>query len=187
MTETPDTSAAPETAPETTVETPAAPHVPSSKQTALQTERQIENLRQQQSFGAALSAGTAAALAGAALWGAVTVVTHYELGLTAIVVGVMVGLAVRKAGRGIEKKFGVLAAVLALIGSVAGKLLSVNVAIAQHYGTPIPQALMHMDLQRSIDLLTRTYRPMDLLFYAIAVYEAYKYGYGRLVVRKKKV
>ena len=182
MTETPDTDTAPETTPEISV----APHVPSSKQTAQQLARHLENLRQQQSFGAALSAGTVAALAGAALWGAVTAVTHYELGLTAVVVGVMVGLAVRKAGHGIEKKFGVLAAVLALFGSLIGNLLSINVAIAQHYGTPIPHALMHMDLQRSINLFTLTYRPMDLLFYAIAVYEAYRYGYGRLVVRKKK-
>ncbi len=55
------------------------------------------------SFTRALAAtafGLLAGLAGAALWYAVRRTTGYEIGLIAILVGVMVGLAVRKGARG---------------------------------------------------------------------------------------
>jgi hypothetical protein len=45
--------------------------------------------------------GLAAALAGAALWGGVIWLTGYELGLIAVVVGVMVGKAVRRGSGGV--------------------------------------------------------------------------------------
>lgn len=51
-------------------------------------------------FGKSLLFGTGAAIAGAVIWYAVREVTGYELGLIGIVVGVMVGVAVKRGSRG---------------------------------------------------------------------------------------
>jgi hypothetical protein len=51
-------------------------------------------------FGKSLLFGTGAAIAGAVIWYAVREVTGYELGLIGIVVGVMVGAAVKRGSRG---------------------------------------------------------------------------------------
>jgi hypothetical protein len=51
-------------------------------------------------FGKSLLFGTGAATAGALIWYAVREVTGYELGLIGIVVGVMVGAAVKRGSRG---------------------------------------------------------------------------------------
>ena len=49
---------------------------------------------------AATALGLLAGLAGAAIWYAVRKITDYEIGLIAIVVGLMVGVAVRKGSKG---------------------------------------------------------------------------------------
>ena len=49
---------------------------------------------------AATALGLLASLAGGALWDAVVKITGYEIGLIAILVGLMVGVAVRKGSKG---------------------------------------------------------------------------------------
>ena len=51
-------------------------------------------------FFRAAAFGAGAAILGAAIWAGVTAVTHLQLGLIAIVVGLMVGAAVRSGARG---------------------------------------------------------------------------------------
>jgi len=57
--------------------------------------------------------GGGAALLGALIWFAITKLTGYELGLVAVVVGLLVGKAVRKGSRGVGgRRFQILAVVL---------------------------------------------------------------------------
>jgi hypothetical protein len=74
-------------------------------------------------FGKALGAGGGAAILGALLYSAIRALTGYELGLIAIVVGVMVGKAVRwgSAGRG-GRSYQVLAMLLTYL-AIGGSLL----------------------------------------------------------------
>jgi hypothetical protein len=82
-------------------------------------------------FAIAAVFGLGAALAGAAIYYAVVAVTHFEIGLVAILIGYMVGYAVRKGagGRG-GLRFQILAAVLtyAAVG-VAYTVLAVRADI----------------------------------------------------------
>lgn len=124
----------------------------------------------------ALVGGLLAALVGAAIWAAVTVTTQYQIGFMAIGVGIFAGLGVRYLGGGSGSTYGVLGAVFALIGCALGNILSAIAFIAANDGAPFMEALGQFDWSRSIDLLTATSSPMDFVFYAIAVYEGFKFG-----------
>src|SRR5262245_137107 len=93
------------------------------EQAPVSAPRSIEDIRRAQRFPLAVVAGIGAALVGAVLWAAVTVATDTELGLMAIVLGFLVGRAIREAGRGIDTKFGILGAACALGGCLLGNLL----------------------------------------------------------------
>ncbi len=118
--------------------------------------------------------GAAAAAIGAALWAVITVLTGYQIGFMAIGIGVLVGLAVRRFGRGSTPVFGIVGAALALTGCVAGNLLAVVGFIAQGQEAPFFATLGQVSLPLAMDLLIETASPIDFLFYAIAVYEGFK-------------
>jgi len=131
----------------------------------------------------ALFAGSAAALVGAVLWGVFTYVTHVKLGWIAVLIGVLVGYAVRTFGKGTGPMFQVLGAVLSLSGCVAGNLLMVCLFYSRQQDVPLPTVLSH--LGDMLDVMVEWFRPMDLLFYAIAVYEGYKFSRAPLPVPPK--
>lgn len=127
-------------------------------------------------FGLAVVGGLAAAIAGAAIWAAVTVATKMELGIMAIAVGFTVGYAVRVLGKGKDISFGILGAACALAGCALGNLLSSVAFYAQAKGLPFFQVLTSSDFGFIEGLIAAFFQPMDLLFYGIAVYEGFKFS-----------
>jgi uncharacterized membrane protein YqgA involved in biofilm formation len=123
------------------------------------------------SFGAALLNGTGAAIVGAAIYYAIVAVTHYELGLVAIVVGVLVGKAVRKgagsrtssAYRGLALALTYMAICVTYIPEVlkSDRIQSVVAATLFSFALP-PLMLFHFD------------NLMGLIIMGIGLYEAYK-------------
>jgi hypothetical protein len=122
----------------------------------------------------ALIAGLVAAAIGAALWAVVTVASGWQIGWMAVGVGFLVGIAIRKLGKGTTVLFGIVGAVLSLAGCLAGNLLSVVGFITKEYGTPFLTNLSELTPPVAVQLLVETGSPMDLLFYGIAVYEGFK-------------
>ena len=143
----------------------------------------VEDIRRAQKFPAAVAAGIAAALAGAIAWAVVTVATETELGLMAIAVGYLVGRAIRAAGHGIDTKFGVLGALCALGGCLLGSLLSDIGFYAKQTGVGFGDALLAMNSDLLGKLIGVFFSPMDLLFFAIAIYEGYRFSFRYRVVR----
>lgn len=134
----------------------------------------VDRLRGEQNLAGGLLAGAVAALAGAAAWAAVTVTTNYQIGFMALGVGFLVGLAVRLAGKGIDRSFAVAGALLALAGCLLGNLLTVSQLIASEEGMELLAVLGQLSPAITLDLMVATFQPMDLLFYGLAVYEGYK-------------
>lgn len=130
----------------------------------------------QPNFPLAIAGGIGGALAGAALWAVVTVVTQMELGIVAVAIGFIVGFAVRELGKGSDQKFGILGAVCGLFGCALGNVLSAIAIFSQTRGIPFMQIVTHMDFAFLSDLMSAFFSPMDLLFYAIAIYEAYRFS-----------
>jgi hypothetical protein len=129
-------------------------------------------------FVGALLVGAVAAAAGGVVWAAITVATKMQIGLVAIGIGLLVGFAVRAVGKSSRPTFGVIGAVFALLGCVLGNLLSACAFIAMQGGvSPTEMALKVLSSpQTATMVLEETFDAMDLLFYAIAAYEGFKFG-----------
>ncbi len=136
----------------------------------------MDRIRSRQNLGLAIVAGLLAMTAGAAIWAAATISTGYQIGWLAIIVGVLVGMAVRIAGNGIDRVFGITAALLSLLGCALGNLLTVAYFVAQAEGVPYFELLFELDLDRALQMLIANFNPMDLLFYLFAVYFGYRYA-----------
>jgi hypothetical protein len=154
---------------------PAEPAVDRAQVTAA-----IARLRAEQSLAGGLLAGVVASLAGAVIWAVVTDATGYQIGWMAIGVGFLVGIAVRTFGKGFDKVFGVLGAALALLGCVAGNLLAIVGLIAEHQHQPFMSVVQRLDVGLVGQLMGLGFRPMDLVFYGIALYEGYKLSFRRI-------
>lgn len=141
-----------------------------------------EAFLKEQNFLAALAAGLIAALLGAVAWGVVTVVTQFQIGFMALGVGYLVGFAVRRFGRGIVTAYGLLGATLALVGCILGNLISASVFLADYLSIPFMDVLSAAVRQPelALELLTDTFHPLDLLFYAIAIRQAYKSSFRKV-------
>ena len=130
-------------------------------------------------LGLAIAAGLGAAIAGAAVWAVITVASNYELGIMAIAVGFMVGKAVAAVAHSRNPAFGVVGAVCSLVGCVLGNLLSGVgfIAAAQHMA--YIDVLAKVGPEVAVRILSATFSPMDLIFYAIGVYEGYRFSVVR--------
>ncbi len=140
----------------------------------------MQRIKGEQNLILAVIAGAAAALAGACVWAAITVATHYQIGWMAVGVGVLVGYAVKTFGKGIDRSFGIVGAVGSLIGCAAGNLLTVVGTIAREQHIPIFDILGKLDLEIIAGLMRATFNPMDVLFYGIAIYEGYRFSFRQL-------
>lgn len=137
-------------------------------------ELAMEKFRSEQNMTGAVLAGFAAALAGAGVWTLVTVVTEYQIGWMAVGVGFLVGMAVRFAGKGLDMTYGVIGAILALLGCLLGNLFTVCWFVAEAESMAFMGVVSSLNFGVAADMITATFAPMDLLFYGIAVYEGFK-------------
>ena len=137
----------------------------------------LNRLRDNQNLPAGILAGTAAAFVGAGIWAFIVVVTEYQTGVVAIGVGFLVAYAIRLAGKGIDRIFGVVGAIFALLGCLLGNLLTVSYLIAKQEGIPFLDVLAKMDFSLVVEIMVATFEPMDILFYGIAVYFGYRYAF----------
>lgn len=127
----------------------------------------------QQNLLIAFIAGSVAMLVSAIIWAVVTTVTGYQIGWMAIGVGFLVGLAVRL-GKGVDNIYRYLGAGLALIGCLLGNFFTIVGFISQEEEVNAFSVLGLIDYANIPSLMMTTASPIDLLFYAIAIYQGYK-------------
>lgn len=124
--------------------------------------------------------GLIAAVIGAAIWAAVTVITDFQIGWMAVGIGFLVGYAVRITGKGISKSFGYVGAILALASCFAGNLFSICAIISKQEAIPFFHLVTRLNPQIILDIMKTTFSPIDLLFYGIAVYEGYRFSFRQV-------
>jgi hypothetical protein len=146
-------------------------------QAAPDRDQMIATLRARQNIPLAVAAGLVAAIIGAGLWAAVVYFTGMELGLIAIAVGALVGYAIREAGQGVDKAFGILGGLCAALGWALGTLLGDEALLAKEVGKPIWTVMTHLGPGEAISFAMRAADTMDLVFLAIAVYEGYRLSF----------
>lgn len=143
-------------------------------------EHALNALRSEQNLPLAIAAGIISALLGAAAWAAITVLTGYQIGFMAIGVGVVVGLAVRAMGKGIDKPFGLVGAGFSVLGCALGNLLAVCGILSAQDGVPYFQVLGSLDFAMARNLMVMTFSPIDLLFYGLAVFYGHRFSFRQV-------
>jgi len=140
----------------------------------------LEKLRAEQNLPAGVVAGLIAALLIAGIWALITGLTGYPIRWMAMGVGFLVGYTVRIVGKGIDRIFGVVGALLSLIGCAIRNLLTMTYFVAVEEGIPYLEFLADMRLDLAIEIMMVTFDPMDIVFYAIAVYFGYRYAFRQV-------
>jgi hypothetical protein len=144
----------------------------------------IQALLADQNFPLAAAAGITAGFVSALAWAALTVATDTIWGVMAVVVGAVVGYAVRTAGHGIENRFGVLAVVCALGGCLLGSFFSTEAYLAKYHHHEIVDYIMSRDPSQFASDYLRGFQGMDILFYVIAAAQAYRSAFKFRLVKK---
>ncbi|WP_430817755.1 hypothetical protein [Carboxylicivirga sp. RSCT41] len=140
----------------------------------------LNKLKDHQDFYYAIVGGLLASFISGVIWAAITVSTEYQVGYMAIGVGLIVGFAVRFFGAGIDQKFGVLGAILALLGCLSGNLFSQVGFFAHAESLSYLEVLSYLDPGTIISILVESFSAMDILFYGIAIFEGYKLAFRRV-------
>jgi hypothetical protein len=140
----------------------------------------MQRRKAEQSMPLALAAGVVAALVGAAIWAIVTDVTGYQIGWMAVAVGFIVGYSVRYLGKGVERPYQYVGAMCALLGCVLGNYFAMAGYAAQQLHADIFTVISRIPLDKALSVMQESFQPMDLLFYAIAVYEGYRFSLKRI-------
>lgn len=140
----------------------------------------LQTIRDNQNLPMGIAAGGVAAVVGAITWAIITHVTGFQIGWMAVGVGFLVGYAVKFAGKGMDKSFGIAGAVLALTGCLLGNLFTLCVAIGLQENIAATEILWLLDLDSMIEIMVATFEPMDLMFYGIAVYEGYRFSIRKI-------
>jgi hypothetical protein len=130
------------------------------------------------SLARGILAGCVAALAGAVAWALIAVVSGYQIGFAAMGVGFLVGWAVRRFGRGRTRAYGAAGALLSLAGIILGNVLTLVGYLTKDQAVPLftSVGLVATHAGPTFDYLKATFSGISLLFYAIAVYEGYRFA-----------
>jgi hypothetical protein len=142
----------------------------------------LEALMLEQNWRAAMLAGTTTAVLCAAAWAALTYATNTQFGIVAIAVGAVIGVSVRHFGKGVETKFGVLGAVLAIAAILLGNILTVIGFASKELNQSFFSTLVAFDWAAAPRVLAAFMGPMDFLFYGIAIYEGYRFSFRSIAV-----
>jgi hypothetical protein len=118
-------------------------------------------------------AGTVAAVIGSLAWMGITIVTGWHVGYVALGVGALVGLAIRFFGNGTSMIFGIVGAVLTLLGCLGGEILTV-IQLATTPQHDFFDILKSVDLVQVVINILKQTEPIMYLIYAIGIFEGYK-------------
>jgi len=132
-----------------------------------------------------LIGGGIAMLVSAAIWGAVTYITEYQIGWLAIGIGFLVGIAVKFFGKGKTPIYGIISAAFALIGCALGNLLFYSGLIAREEGAAFLEVFFFFLFSpaATIEIFSIAFDFMDILFYGLAAWVGYSTA---LDIRRKR-
>ncbi len=130
-------------------------------------------LLSEQNFDFALLAGIGAALFGAFLWFIIAAITEHPAGWMSMGIGLLVGFSIRYFGNGIERIFGILGAILSLMGCLLGNFLAIVMLVSYSEEVSILDLLTSHSFGTLFSIMFESLQWFDLLFYGIAILAGY--------------
>ncbi|GAA4277270.1 hypothetical protein [Aquimarina mytili] len=140
----------------------------------------LDTLRQEQNYPQGLIAGISTGIVGAAIWGAITVATGFQIGFMALAIGAAVGIAIRFSGKGVDSIFGISGAIIAVLSCLLGNFFSIIGFLAHQEDLNYIDTLFLFDYSFLWPIMQETFSIIDLLFYGIAGAEGYKFSFRAL-------
>lgn len=116
---------------------------------------------------------------GSLIWASITVATGYQIGYMALAIGAGVGYTMRLTGKGIEPKFGILGAIIAVLSCFLGNFFSLIGFVANENDISYLETLLSIDYSLVPNAIKEGFSFMDLFFYAIAGAEGYKFSFRK--------
>ncbi|MGF1532264.1 MAG: hypothetical protein ACFCUI_01065 [Bernardetiaceae bacterium] len=138
-----------------------------------------EDMTVRESLTWAIIGGLLAALIGAFAWAESTIILEKDLAYDpqhaymSVLVGLVVGLAVRFLGRGRHPRFGVVAVVLAILGCLLGNTFSSIAYVVATLKLSYFTVIQIFDLSQLYGFIADRFAYLDILFYSIALLVAY--------------
>jgi len=154
--------------------------IPNVELDPIRLQRYMLEKKDNQNLLFAVIGGAIATLVGGGLWAVITVFTDHQIGWMAIGIGVLVGFTVRLCGKGFDQIYGIIGAVLSLLGCLIGNILTIIIVLSTNQNIPILQLLMSLDIKVTTEIMINTFQLMDVLFYGIAIYEGYRFSFNTI-------
>lgn len=139
-------------------------------------------IKDAQNLWAGFIGGTIGAIIGAISWAVITILTETEFGIAAIGIGYLSGCGVRIFGKGVDQKFGIMGAVLALTGWIIGKILTIVIFLADINQIPVYKMLINAfsNPNEILEILHNTSQLKDLFFIGILIFCGYYFAFKRI-------
>lgn len=131
-----------------------------------------EKLISEQNFSAAVIAGGVATLLAAAVHGLIVARWPVSYGFAATGIGIVIGLSIGIAGRGIAARFAVLAAAYTIIGCVVGNLFRAAIELAPASATSPIDVLQNTSVPALIERSSYYIFSIALIYWFVAVVAA---------------
>ncbi len=138
--------------------------------------RLAESLIAEQNFSGGVVAAVIAMFAGALGWGVATVVVGAVPAWFAIALGALVGYGMQLFGRGLTTKYSVVAAVLAVIGCLAGTLVAAIIYRSNRSIEQIREIVSTLRFEDLLDFYASTLEIIDVLFWFLAAAAAWYFA-----------
>lgn len=130
----------------------------------------------EQDFIKAVLFGLIAGIIGAILWACISVLIQLQFGVMAIGVGVLVGFTIKRFGKGITLRYSILGSIISLFGCLLGNFLMVVAFASKEMNISFFQVFSHVDFSKIPQIMWSTAHPMDFVFYAITIYEGFRFS-----------
>lgn len=137
--------------------------------------------RSEQHYQFALLAGIIGAAVGVAIWLGISLTANAQAEWTAVGIGFLTGMMVRVAGKGFDRVFGVLGAILTAIGCFVAVLVSgCHFMALKAEDATLFDALSTLTPETFRGVFTATFDPLDGVFYGIALILGFRIAYRRM-------
>ena len=143
-------------------------------------QARIEALQNEQDYALGILGGLFGGGIGAVLWAMITYFTEFQIGFMAVGVGFLVGYGVGFLGKGIEKIYGITGGMIALFSVGLGNFLASIGFLAKVWEVGYLEALWSFNYAMTFELMAVAFSPIDIVFYAIAIYEGYLFSFRKI-------
>ena len=129
-----------------------------------------ERLLSEQNFGSAAIAGVVAMILAAAIYGVVKSLSEgFYHSILAAGIGIAIGFAMQFLGRGIDRKFSVVASIYALLGCMLGNMFAVAMHVARAIAVSPFDVLLNTSVSEISGWMFKDLPFAELMFWVIGI------------------